>query len=179
MTSRPDLAARFVDAMRSEHRLLVELVGLVHAQRAAVAANDLAALTDASFGMQRVLTTLNEARRHRQAVQALAGESDDRPVHELEAAFERALDPRDPASVQAARRDAWRVARDELRDAALALTREVDVNRRVLHRAQVERDAYARTLVGAASGGGAGVGSSYGGSGATAAGGGILVDRRG
>ncbi len=123
-------------ALREEERLLRELIAVLRKQRAAIAADDLEALDDAVFGTHRVLLTLGEARRRRQTLNRLLGEGDDLSVESLLETF--GGEP--PAAV--------RGAIDGLVDAGRALSREVDLNQRVLRIAIDAGDQLVRTLCG-------------------------------
>lgn len=124
------------DALRSERRLLDELVAIMRRQRASVAADDLQAVDDSVFATHRVLLTLNEARRRRRSLNLLLGGSEEMDVRELEAV----LGPAMTAPL--------REALDGLRAAAVVLSREVEVNRRVLRQALAAGDDYVRALCG-------------------------------
>ncbi len=128
-----------VDNMRSETRLLEELTALMRRQRHAVAADDLQGVDDSVYGTQRVLLTLGEARRRRRSLNRLIGESEDLGLK----ALERVLGPN--------MTDAVRGARDGLQSAALTLSQEVDLNRRVLREALAAGDDYVRAIYGGAS----------------------------
>lgn len=123
-------------ALREEERLLRELIAVLRSQRAAIAADDLERLDDAVFGTHRVLLTLGEARRRRQALNRLLGESDDLSIEALVEAF--GGEP--PAGVRA--------AIDGLVDAGQVLNREVDLNQRVLRVAIDAGDQLVRALCG-------------------------------
>jgi hypothetical protein len=125
------------DALRSERRLLDELVAIMRRQRASVAADDLQSVDDSVFATHRVLLTLGEARRRRRSLNLLLGGSEEMEVRELESL----LGP----AVSAPLREAL----DALRAAALVLSREVEVNRRVLRQALAAGDDYVRALCGA------------------------------
>jgi flagellar biosynthesis/type III secretory pathway chaperone len=124
------------DALRSEYRLLQELITVMQRQRAAVAADDLVTVEESVYSTHRVLHTLNEARRRRRSLNRLLGESDDLPIRELDAV----LGPR--------MTDELRVARDELEEVARSLSGEVEINRRVLRRALATGDDFVKALYG-------------------------------
>jgi hypothetical protein len=126
----------FTDALTTERRLLDELIGVMRRQRHAVGDDDLQSVDDTVFSTHRVLVTLSEARRRRRSLNTLIGQREDLGIHELE----DALGARMTAALRA--------ARDELHDAARALSREVALNRRILREALACGDAYARTLTG-------------------------------
>jgi FlgN protein len=125
------------DALRTERRLLDELMGVMRRQREAVGQDDLQAVDDSVFATHRVLVTLSEARRRRRSLNTLIGEREDLGIHLLD----EVLGPR--------MTDDLRAARDELHDAARALSREVAINRRILREALAHGDTFARTLAGA------------------------------
>jgi flagellar biosynthesis/type III secretory pathway chaperone len=125
------------DVIRSELRLLNELMGVMQRQRQAVAADDLQAVEESVYATHRVLHTLNEARRRRRSINRMLGESDDLSIRELDAV----LGGRMPEEL--------RSARDELELLARALSSEVEVNRRVLRQALASGDDYVRSLYGA------------------------------
>jgi hypothetical protein len=119
----PTALAALTDALRSERRLLGELVGVLRQQRDAVTRDDLQTVEDTVFATHRVLRTMEEARRRRRSLNRLLGESDDLSLPELENALGSCMT------------DVLRHARDELEAAARTLASEVDINRRVLRRA--------------------------------------------
>jgi hypothetical protein len=125
------------DALNTERRLLEELIGVMRRQRSAVGDDDLQSVDDSVFATHRVLVTLNEARRRRRALNTLIGQREDLGIHGLD----EALGPRMTRAL--------REARDQLHDAARALSHEVSLNRRILREALAHGDAYARTLAGA------------------------------
>jgi len=65
------------DAMVSERKLLDDLVAQMRQQRAAVAADDIQAVDDATFGTHRILATLGQARQRRRQLNLLLGGSED------------------------------------------------------------------------------------------------------
>jgi hypothetical protein len=105
------------DALATERRLLEELIGVMRRQRDAIDSDDLQAIEDSVFATHRVLVTLNEARRHRRTLYTLIGQEQDLAIH----ALDEVLGTRMTAELRA--------ARDELHDAARALSREVSTNR--------------------------------------------------
>ncbi len=103
-------------------------------QRAAVAANDAAALNASVDDVGRILLAVDEARRQREAmVRALAG-SPDAPLEGLGAGSAR------PAA------QAFAAARAALRRAAEEAAHEAAVNRAVLRRAVEAGDAFLQSL---------------------------------
>ena len=139
-----------LDALRSERKLLDELAATMRRQRAAVGVDDLQAVDDSVFATHRILATLGQARVRRRQINRLLAGSDDLPARELD------------EILGAQMTDAMRSARDELQASASALSREVDVNRRVLRDALSTGEQHARVLVGAP---------------ADRAAGGVLIDR--
>jgi hypothetical protein len=127
-----------LDALRSERKLLDELVSTLRRQRAAVGTDDLQGVDDTVFATHRILSTLGQARVRRRQINRLLVGVDELPARELEDALGAQMD------------DELRAACAELQASAAALAREVDVNRRVLRDALASGDAQARTLAGAA-----------------------------
>jgi hypothetical protein len=128
------------DALKTERRLIDELISVMKRQRSAVSDDDLQAVDDSVFATHRVLVTLSEARRRRRNLNALIGHREDLGIHSLDEALGLQMT------------DDLRSARDELHTAARSLSREVALNRRILREALACGDAFARTLasVGAA-----------------------------
>jgi hypothetical protein len=129
--------AALVDAHHSERKLIDDLTGIMRRQRSAVAEDDLQGVDDSVFATHRVLVTLGEARRRRRTLNNLLAGADEVDARELAEAFGGEIPP------------ALREAREQLRGAASALAREVDVNRRVLREALASGDEHMRRLVGA------------------------------
>lgn len=127
-----------VDAMRSERRLLDELIAIMRRQRGAVAKDDLQAVDDSVFSTHRVLVTLNEARRRRRALYQVFADREDASIHQLEEVLGFRMT------------DAVREARDGLRDTAQVLAQEVATNRQILREALSAGDAHVRMLTGQA-----------------------------
>jgi flagellar biosynthesis/type III secretory pathway chaperone len=125
------------DALVTERRLLDELIAVMRRQRNAVGEDDMQVVDDSVFATHRVLVTLSEARRRRRNLNALIGAREDLGIHSLDEALGARMTPE------------LRTARDELHDAARALSREVAINRRVLREALASGDAFARMLAGA------------------------------
>ncbi len=125
------------DVLGTERRLLEELMHVMQKQRAAVADDDLQALDDSVFATYRVLATLGEARRRRKSVNRLLGGEEDMNVNDLEDILgDRAT----PAVID---------ARNALQDAAVSLSREVDINKQVLKSAMDNGNDYVQKLFGA------------------------------
>jgi hypothetical protein len=128
----------FTEALVAERRLLEELIAVMRRQRSAVGDDDLQSVDDSVFATHRVLVTLSEARRRRRNLNALIGQREDLGIHALDEALGPRMTP------------ALRTARDELHNAARALSREVALNRRILREALAAGDTFARTLAQAA-----------------------------
>lgn len=124
------------DVLGTERRLLEELMLVMQKQRAAVAADDLQSLDDSVFATYRVLATLGEARRRRKSVNRLLGGAEDMNVNDLE---EILGDRATPAVID---------ARNALQDAAVSLSREVDINKQVLRTAMDNGNDYVQKLFG-------------------------------
>ena len=125
-----------LDALRSERRLLDELVEIMRRQRSAVGTDDLQAVDDSVFATHRILATLGQARVRRRQINRLLVGVEELPARELDEALGEQMD------------DTLRGARDELQASAGVLAREVDVNRRLLRDALAGGDAQARALAG-------------------------------
>ncbi len=121
--------AALTDVLRSESRLLRELLVVVRRQREAVIAEDLRAVEESVYATHRVLHTLNEARRRRRGINHVLGEGDDLSL----GGIGQALGADMP--------DELRRARDELESCARMLTREVRDNRRILRDALATADS--------------------------------------
>ena len=111
------------DALATETRLLGELIAILRRQRAAVAADDFATVDDSVFATQRVLHTLGEARRRRQALYRALGVPDDAGPRALAVALGPAMTP------------ALRDALETLVAAARTLAAEVALNRSAIRAA--------------------------------------------
>jgi hypothetical protein len=109
------------EALNAERRLLDELSGVVRRQRAAVATDDMDAVSDCVFATHRMLVTLRETRSHRRSIGTLIGlpAGADAGTDSLERALGARMTP------------AIRAARDELHHAARTLAREVAASRNV------------------------------------------------
>jgi ABC-type transporter Mla subunit MlaD len=111
------------DTLASETRLLSNLSDLLRQQRAAVAADALEEIEDTVHNTHRVLMTLGEARRRRTALVDLLGAGTSGGP--LQAEF------------------------DLLRNAALALSEEVEISRQILRRAMEGSEELIRAVYGA------------------------------
>jgi hypothetical protein len=67
------MVLQLLDAIRCEARLVSDLIALQWQQRAAIEADDLLAIEDTTFGIQRVVCTLSEAHRLRGAISDVLG----------------------------------------------------------------------------------------------------------
>lgn len=138
ITPRRETAVEVLsDVLGTERRLLEELISVMQKQRAAVASDDLQSLDDSVFATYRVLATLGEARRRRKSVNRLLGGAEDMNVNDLE---EILGDRATPAVI---------AARDALQNAAVSLSREVDINKQVLRSAMDNGNDYVQKLFGA------------------------------
>lgn len=131
---RVSLIDGLVDTLRSEKRLLDELRVIMDRQRSAIAANDLQALDDSTFDMQRVLLTLAEARKRRRTIAERLGCDPDTPPRKLSVALE------------GSHVDALGVACRELEESARTLTRDVAVNRQVLQQGIAAGEQFIRMI---------------------------------
>ena len=128
-----------LDALRSERKLLDDLVTTLRRQRSAVGTDDLQVVDDTVFATHRILATLGQARVRRRQINRMVVGVDELPARDLEEALGSQMD------------DELRAACAQLQASAGVLAREVDVNRRVLRDALANGDVQARTLAGAAS----------------------------
>lgn len=108
------------DALQTERRLLDELGKVLIRQRESIGKDDLEAIDESVYSAQRVLRTLQEARRRRRSLLELIGVDRELPLRELE------------DQLGAVVNDVLAVARDELLTAAEALSRELNNNRQVI-----------------------------------------------
>ena len=125
-------------ALREEEVLLRDLAQVLRHQRDALGRDDLEGLDDSVFATHRVLLTLGEARRRRQALNVRLGESDDLSL----AAVEDAFGGEPPIEI--------RTALDALAVTGETLRREVELNQRVLRVAVEACDQLVRALCGTA-----------------------------
>ena len=132
-----NVVATLAETLRSEARLLEDLVSIMNLQRDAVSHDDIDALDDTVFSTHRVLVTLGEARRRRRSLNALLGGSDDLSLTALDELFDGNV----PLEI--------RSAAVRLTDTAKVLQREVEINRRVLRVAIEAGDRLVRVLMGA------------------------------
>ena len=126
-----------LDSLKSERKLLEDLAATMRRQRAAVGGDDLQTVDDTVFATHRILATLGQARLRRRQLSRLLAGVDEFPMRELEEVVGPQMT------------DPLRGARDELHASAQALSREVDVNRRVLRDALANGDQLVHALGGA------------------------------
>lgn len=125
------------NALTSEKKLIDELIGVVLAQRSAVGVDDLQGVDDSVFATHRLLLTLGEARKRRRSINEMMGCSENTGVKQLEDALGPWMTPR------------LRTDRDELQDAARKLSREIEINRRILREALSNSESFVRAMRGA------------------------------
>jgi hypothetical protein len=123
-----------VDTLTTERRLVDELTDILIRQRDAIARDDVQALDDSVFALQRVLLTLGEARgRRRTLIGRLGGEEDTAPALLADTLGTRCTpDVRDAAMA--------------LDMAARNLSREVGVNQQVLRQGLAAGEEFLRRL---------------------------------
>jgi hypothetical protein len=158
----PTLIGGLTDALLSEKRLIDELTVSMRRQRDAVATDDLQAVDDSVFAVQRILLTLAEARKRRRTLNERLGQPGDIPLRELL----EALGPHATAELKG--------AREALLDSARILSRDVATNRQILREALANGEEMVRALAGAVAPR-VGYGEGIGGDSATKP---LLVNRR-
>jgi len=124
------------DVLSREGKLLADLIQILRRQRTAVRKDDLAVVDETVYSAQRVFRTLAEARRRRRALLETLGVEGDVPLDDMEETLEGKMD------------EELGAARDGLRRTALELSRELDVNRRVLEGALSSGEELIRGLTG-------------------------------
>ncbi len=125
-------------ALVAEKKLVEDLIAVVMRQRAAVGIDDLQGVDDSVFATHRLLLTLGEARKRRRSINGLMGCREDTGVRQLEEAIGPWMTPR------------LRAERDDLQDAARTLSREIEVNRKVLREALANSESFVRAMRGVA-----------------------------
>jgi hypothetical protein len=130
------------NAVTSEVRLLEDLIGIMRRQRQAVATDDLQGVDDSVYSTHRVLVTLGEARRRRRSLNKLIAGTEELPLRALDDALGERMT------------DEVRYARDGLQVAALTLSQEVEINRKVLREALASGNEYVQAIYSSAEGGG-------------------------
>ena len=112
--------ACLVDELETERRLLDQLARVLLSLREGISSDDLASIDESVFGAQRILRTLQEARRRRRTLLRLLGVDQETELRDLDGA----LGPRMTQELRA--------SRDELVQAATRLSRELTANRKVI-----------------------------------------------
>ena len=133
----PATLLALLDALGSERRLVDDLTTTMRRQRAAVAVDDLQTVDDSVFATHRLLATLGQARQRRKAVNRLLCGHEEVPLRLL------------GEVVGAQMTDALRDACEGLQESAEALSREVEMNRRVLRDALAHGEQLVHVLGGA------------------------------
>lgn len=136
-TPSPAVIDALTDALSAERKLIAELTDVMLRQRSAVGADDLQGVDDSVFATHRLLLTLGEARKRRRGINTLLGWKEDAGVKQLDDLLGDAMSPR------------LRTERDELQTAARHLSREIEINRRVLRAALANNEAFVRVMCGA------------------------------
>lgn len=133
----PALLEALLEALKSERRLLEQLIAQMKRQRAAVSTDDIQGVDDSTFATHRILATLGQARQRRRQLNVLLGGTEECTLRELEELLGEYVD------------DRLREARTQLQQSADVLTREVSMNRKLLREALASTDQHVRTLAGA------------------------------
>lgn len=136
-TPSPAAIDALTDALTAERKLIGELTDVMLRQRSAVGADDLQAVDDSVFATHRLLLTLGEARKRRRGINTLLGWKEDAGVKQLDDLLGDAMSNR------------LREERDELQTAARQLSREIEINRRVLREALSNNEGLVRAMCGA------------------------------
>lgn len=136
-TPSPAAVDALTEAITAERKLIGELTDVMLRQRSAVAADDLQGVDDSVFATHRLLLTLGEARKRRRGINTLLGWREDAGVKQLDELLGDAMPVR------------LRVERDELQTAARHLSREIEINRRVLREALANNETFVRVMCGA------------------------------
>jgi len=139
MALAQDRGPELIAALRVERKLIGDLVNALRVQRNAVAADDIAGIDDSVFAAQRILLTLAQARTRRRTLLHIMTGREDVPLGELEAVLGVAATP------------SMLLARDDLREQAQVMGRELEVNRRILSGAIEAGDHLLRALTGTTS----------------------------
>jgi hypothetical protein len=130
-------AASLADAFHREARLLDDLGVVLRRQRNGVAGDDVQAVDESVFAAHRVMRTIEEARRRRRTLIGILTGAEDVSIHDLDEALGVRMT------------GALTTGRDDLESAALALSREIAINREVLRAAIETGDEFVRALCGA------------------------------
>lgn len=129
-------ADALVAAFEAECRLLGDLAGVLRRQREGVATDDVTIVDESVFAANRVVRTLEEARRRRRTLLGMLAGAQDTTLDDLEMALGRLM-TKDLASV-----------RDRLRAQARSVAREIEINRRVLRGAMEQGDRFMHAICG-------------------------------
>ena len=132
-----DRSGELISSLRVERKLVGDMVRVLRLQRSAVTQDDIDGIDDSVFSAQRILLTLSQARTRRRTLLQLMTGREEIPLSD----FEDEFGPTAPPELIQARND--------LRDAAQVMARELEVNRRVLSGAIEAGDQLIRTLTGA------------------------------
>ena len=122
-SATPAVKEALCGAVLSEVRLLEDLVDVLRKQRDSVGADDLEGVDDSVFATHRILVTLGEARRQRRSLTRMVTGTNDIGLSALDNILGDEIN------------DEVRDARERLQAAALTLSREVEINRKVLRSA--------------------------------------------
>ncbi|MBI2406699.1 MAG: flagellar export chaperone FlgN [Gemmatimonadetes bacterium] len=161
--STAQLTAMLVGALETETRLVHALLDVVRSQRRAVAGDDVDGLETANGAAHRILTTLNEARIHRSALNERLGESGELRLSAIAEWFGGMTPPALEAAVT------------QLAQAARVLDAELSINQIVFRAVAASADRQVRVLLGADAPAPAG----YGADASSRFGRGVLLDWRG
>lgn len=153
------------DAFRREAKLLLDLQDVLQRQRNAVAKDDLPVVDETVYSAQRIFRTLAEARRQRRAILEILGLDRETSVDSLEELLGSHM------TVDLG------LARTELQEAARRVSRELNVNKKILQGAISTGEELIQGLRGA-SGKGTGVYGPGAGSGAPRGDGGLIINRQ-
>jgi FlgN protein len=138
ISAKTVLLTALADAFAAERRQVETLRDTILRQRDGVARDDVTAVDDSVFAMQRTLVTLQVARRQRRAICRRIFGSEDTPLRDLDSALGADMT------------DALRTERDALLAAARRLARDIEINRRVLQQALHQGSALVPVLAGGA-----------------------------
>lgn len=129
-------ARGLAEAFETECRLLGELATVLRKQREGVASDDVAVVDESVFAANRVMRTLDEARKRRRTLLEIIAGAQDASLEDLELTLGRHMTP-GLANV-----------RDRLRLQAKTVAREIEINRRVLRGAMEQGDRFIQAICG-------------------------------
>lgn len=132
----PGALDALADALVSELHLIDELIAVMQRQRASVGADDLQGVDDSVFATHRLLLTLGEARKRRRALNRRAGCEEETGVNQLADALGARMTAR------------LGEVRQALQESARVLSREIEVNRRILREAIAGNENLVRAMCG-------------------------------